>query len=201
MIRPESHADAARQQRPGLDRRAGMRPVTPACDAHGILWRMEQPSSPAAATPAARATSPERLALEQLVALALGADPQRMTLTQLYLGLQGRIPRRTYWLHGVLSLLLLGVVVNALLDIARVDGDTAGKLVNLVFLWPLIAVSAKRQHDFNFSAWWTLIHFVPVVGSLILIVVDGIMPGTHGSNRFGVDPREALARARINSAH
>jgi uncharacterized membrane protein YhaH (DUF805 family) len=142
-----------------------------------------------------------RLTLEQLTALALGADPERLSLAQLYLGLRGRIPRRTYWLHGVLSLLLLGVVVNGLLVIARVDDDTSGKLVNLVFLWPLIAVSAKRQHDFNFSAWWALIHFVPAVGSILLIVVDGIMPGTHGANRFGPDPREALARARISSVH
>ena len=162
---------------------------------------MEQSPSPVAGTPPVPATRPDPLALDDLTALALGADPGRMSLTQLYLGIRGRIPRRTYWLHGVLSLLLLGVVVNGLLVIARVDDDTAGKLVNLAFLWPLIAVSAKRQHDFNFSAWWTLIHFVPVVGSLILLVVDGIMPGTQGPNRFGVDPREALARARISSAH
>ena len=158
---------------------------------------MEQPSSPAAAPPG---RSPV-LSLDELTALALGADPQRMSLAQLYVGIRGRIPRRTYWLHGVLSLLLMGVVVNALLAIARVDEDTSGKLVNLVFLWPLIAVSAKRQHDFNFSAWWALVHFIPAVGSIILIIVDGMLPGTPGPNRFGVDPREALARARINSAH
>ena len=152
--------------------------------------------------PAAPSTSPDRrLSRDELTALALGADPERMSLVQLYVGLKGRIPRRTYWLHGVLSLLLLGVAVNALLVIANVDNETSGKLVNLVFLWPLIAVSAKRQHDFNFSAWWALIHFVPGVGSLLLIVVDGSMPGTRGANRFGVDPREALARARINIDH
>lgn len=160
---------------------------------------MEQPPSPAA--PDVRSTRHDPLALDELTALALGADPQRMSFAQLYLGIRGRIPRRTYWLHGVLSLLLLGVAVNALLAIARVDDDTSGKLVNLVFLWPLIAVSAKRQHDFNFSAWWALIHFVPAVGSIILIIVDGMMPGTPGPNRFGIDPREALARARINSVH
>jgi uncharacterized membrane protein YhaH (DUF805 family) len=152
---------------------------------------------PAPAAP----TQSTRLTLDELTALALGADPQRLSLAQLYLGLRGRIPRRTYWLHGVLSLLLLGIVVNALLAIANIDNDTAGKLVNLAFLWPLIAVSAKRQHDFDFSAWWVLIHFVPVVGSILLIVVDGVLPGTHGANRFGPDPREALARARISSVH
>ena len=155
---------------------------------------MDQPASYAA--PA----SARRLTQDELTALALGADPERLSLVQLYLGLRGRIPRRTYWLHGVLSLLLLGIVVNGLLDIANVDNDTAGKLVNLVFLWPLIAVSVKRQHDFDFSAWWALIHFVPAVGSLILLLVDGSLPGTRGPNRFGPDPREALARARISSA-
>ena len=151
---------------------------------------MDQPTAPAK-------LPDRRLTTRELTALALGADPERLSLLQLYVGLRGRIPRRTYWLHGVLSLLLLGIVVNGLLDIANVDNDTAVKLVNLVFLWPLIAVSAKRQHDFNFSAWWALVHFIPAVGSLILLAVDGAVPGTHGSNRFGPDPREALARARV----
>lgn len=140
---------------------------------------MDQPASPAASPP------PRRPTADELAALALGADPQRLSPVQLYVGLRGRIPRRTFWLHGVLALLLMGVVVNGLLDIANVDNDTAAKLVNLVFLWPLIAVSAKRQHDFNFSAWWALIHFVPAVGSLVLLLVDGIVPGTAGPNRFG----------------
>ena len=143
---------------------------------------MNQPASPAHPAPGRRPTE------DELLALALGADPDRLTLVQLYLGLRGRIARRTYWLHGVLSLLLLGVVVNALLAIANVDNETAGRLVNVVFLWPLIAVSAKRQHDFNFSAWWALIHFIPGVGSLVLLLVDGSVPGTAGPNRFGPMP-------------
>jgi uncharacterized membrane protein YhaH (DUF805 family) len=151
--------------------------------------------SPTPATP----PQPERLSMEQLTALALGADPERLTLAQLYLGRKGRIPRRTFWLHGVLSLFLLAFFVNALLSIARVDDDTAGKLVNLVFAWPCIAVSAKRLHDFNFSAWWLLVNLTGI--GVLVMLVAGLVPGTRGPNRFGVDPREALARARINSGH
>jgi uncharacterized membrane protein YhaH (DUF805 family) len=147
------------------------------------------------------AASAGRLTLDELTALALGADPERTSLPRLYLGVKGRIPRRTFWLHGVLALLLMGFVLNVLLVIANFDKDTSARLANLVFLWPLVAISAKRQHDFDFSAWWALIHFVPGVGSLFLMLVDGSVPGTHGLNRFGVDPREALARARISSAH
>ena len=147
-------------------------------------------------TPAPRSAA---LPLDELTALALGVDPQRISLPRLYLGVKGRIPRRTFWLHGVLSLFLMMLFVNALLAIARVDDDLAGKLVNLVFAWPCIAVSAKRLHDFNFSAWWLLVNLTGI-GVLVMLVV-GLMPGTRGSNRFGVDPREALARARISSVH
>jgi len=151
--------------------------------------------------PAPPAPRDDRLPLDSLTALALGAEPRRLSLPQLYLGLRGRIARRTYWLHGVLALLLLGVMLDGLLSIARVETDTANGIVSLVLLWPLIAVSAKRQHDFNFSAWWALIHFVPAVGSILLLLADGIVPGTPGPNRFGPDPRAGLARARINTAH
>jgi uncharacterized membrane protein YhaH (DUF805 family) len=143
----------------------------------------------------------ERPSLDELTALALGADPRRPSLAQLYFGLRGRILRRTYWLHGVGSLLLLGVVLDGLLAIARVDTDTASGLVGLLLLWPLVAVSVKRQHDFNFSAWWTLVHFIPPVGSIVLLLANGIVPGTRGPNRFGADPRETLARPRVSSGH
>ena len=150
-------------------------------------------ASPAAPVQAGRPT------LDELTALALARSAAPVAGPALR-GLAWPHPRRTYWLHGVLSLLLLGIVINGLLAIANMDGATAAKLVNLVFLWPLIAVSVKRQHDFNFSAWWALIHFVPGIGSLVLLLVDGAMPGTLGPNRFGPDPREALARARIRTS-
>jgi len=160
-------------------------------DPHGILAGMEPTPTPA--------PRPAALPLDELTALALGADPQRLSLIQLYLGVTGRIPRRSFWLHGVLSLLLMMLFVNALLDIARVDVDVAGKLVNLVFAWPCIAVSAKRLHDFNFSAWWLLVNLTGI-GVLVMLVM-GLVPGTRGPNRFGADPREALARARISNVH
>ena len=51
-----------------------------AADPHGILCRMDQSSSK---------TSPARLSLDELTALALGADPQRLSLVQLYNALGG----------------------------------------------------------------------------------------------------------------
>lgn len=151
---------------------------------------MEQPSSPS------RPLSPEELS-----AIALGAGAEPMSFVDLYLRVNGRVARRTFWLHGVLALLVAGLIFNAVLDIAGITGDNVDRLVNLVLIWPLLAIAAKRIHDFDRSGWWVLLHFVPVVGSLALIVVLGCMPGTHGANRFGTDPLRRPADPALNSGH
>ena len=124
--------------------------------------------------------------LDELTEIALARD--RMSLTDLYLGLQGRIPRRTFWLQGVLALLVVAMLGNALMDIAGFEVDIAGKLVNLVLAWPVIAVSAKRWHDCDRSGWWVLVNMIPGIGWLAGLIANGAMRGTRGANRFGPDP-------------
>jgi uncharacterized membrane protein YhaH (DUF805 family) len=154
---------------------------------------MEQTSSThAEASPGP--TSQRQLTLDELCAIALGNGPDTMPLSQLYFRVTGRIPRRTFWLHGVLSLLLVAVLGNALLDIAGFASDLNGKLVNLLLAWPCIAVSAKRLHDFNRSAWWMLVNLVPGIGSFVMLVANGCVRGTHGANRFGPDPLDPAAQ-------
>ena len=176
---------------------------------------MEQPTSPADA-PAQR---PERLTLDELTAIALGADPRHLTPAQLYLGTQGRIARKTYWLNGVLALFVLAIVANGMLEIARVSDDVAVWLVILAFAWPFIAVMTKRLHDigisawwlppgllaiggllmaaFGFSAWWLLGNFVGIW--FLGMLVAGLVPGHHGANRFGPDPRRPAGA--VSSGH
>jgi len=134
-------------------------------------------------------TSP--LSLDELSDVALGRD--RMSFTDLYLGLQGRVSRRTFWLYGVLALLVIAMVAVGLLDAVGVNAQLAGGLVNLVLAWPVIAVSAKRWHDYNRSGWWALVNLVPPVGWLVSLALNGFIPGTPGSNRFGPDPLVARA--------
>jgi uncharacterized membrane protein YhaH (DUF805 family) len=107
---------------------------------------------------------------------------------RIFLDPRGRISRRTYWLYGVAALLAGAALLHALLGIARVPLPFSEHLVNLVMLWPAIAVSAKRWHDRNRSAWWVLVVLIPVVGWLWSLVDNGFMRGTAGPNRFGADP-------------
>jgi len=135
--------------------------------------------------------APTPTSLEELTHIALARDGQ--SLVDLYVGLRGRIGRRVFWLQGVLALLLVAMIGNALMDIAGVEADMAGKLVNLVLAWPVIAVSAKRWHDCNKSGWWVLINMIPAIGWLAGLVANGFWPGTPGPNRYGPDP---LTRTR-----
>jgi uncharacterized membrane protein YhaH (DUF805 family) len=61
-------------------------------------------------------------------------------------------------------------------------------LYSLAVLIPGLAVSFRRLHDIDKSAWWLLIAFVPLIGVIVLLVF-ACMEGTRGDNRFGPDPK------------
>ena len=113
---------------------------------------------------------------------------EAMPPLRLFFGLRGRVSRRQYWLYGVLALIGLAVLGQALLGIARVSSRNADLIVNLLLVWPALAVSVKRWHDRDKSGWWSLIVLVPVIGGIWLLVELGILEGTRGANRFGQDP-------------
>jgi uncharacterized membrane protein YhaH (DUF805 family) len=112
---------------------------------------------------------------------------EAMTPGQILFSLKGRIPRRTYWLYGVLGLIGASFVFGALLGIAGLPEPVAGGLPSLLILWPSIAISAKRWHDRDKSAWWILINFIPLIGFVWALVENGFLRGTPGPNRFGED--------------
>ncbi len=101
---------------------------------------------------------------------------------------RGRVSRRTFWLYGVCALLGLGVLSYALLGIAGMKPARAEWVVNILLLYPAMAVSAKRWQDRNRSPLWVLIVMVPLVGWLWALADNGIVRGTPGSNRFGDSP-------------
>jgi uncharacterized membrane protein YhaH (DUF805 family) len=63
-------------------------------------------------------------------------------------------------------------------------------LASLVLLLPGLSVLVRRLHDTDRSAWWILIPFVPLIGSIWLIVLL-CQRGTEGANRYGMGPAEA----------
>lgn len=120
---------------------------------------------------------------------------EAMPPSRLYFDLRGRVSRRQFWLHGVLALVGVALAAHALLGIARVSQSTADMAVNLLLVWPALAVSVKRWHDRDRSGWWVLLNLLPVVGWLWALIDNGFVRGTPGPNRYGEDPLAAAAHA------
>ena len=119
---------------------------------------------------------------------------------------EGRVGRGAYWGLVVASLVLFGVLggasvmsmLNATDPAAAGGGMSMAMMVaGLLFLWPALAIQAKRWHDVDKSAWWILINLVPAVGGLIALVFNGFIAGTPGTNRFGP---AAASQARAGQA-
>jgi uncharacterized membrane protein YhaH (DUF805 family) len=83
-------------------------------------------------------------------------------------GFEGRLPRKPYWIAGILLLLAL-LIVFALITFVTVATMDAGlaywlaALVQLAITYPASAIMVKRFHDLNKSGKWTLLLVVPAI--------------------------------------
>ena len=113
-------------------------------------------------------------------------DAVRINLMQKYADFQGRAGRPEFW--WFMLAILLATLVGALIDDVLIGGgQLIETLVGLGTLVPQLAVGTRRLHDTDRSGWWQLLHFVPLVGSIVLIVFWA-MPGNAAPNRFGAQP-------------
>jgi uncharacterized membrane protein YhaH (DUF805 family) len=104
-----------------------------------------------------------------------------------YVNFSGRAVRSEYCYWTLFAFLAL--IVTIIID-AAVLGQTERfpltSLLELALLLPWLAVSVRRLHDLDRSGWWILLSFIPLIGSIILLVWN-CMRGTIGPNRFGPD--------------
>lgn len=100
-------------------------------------------------------------------------------LKDLLFSFKGRISRREFWVFfGPV------IVVFGILD--TIAPEVGPLILGAIIFWPFLAVSVKRWHDRDKSAWWTLIILVPLIGVFWWWIECGFLAGTEGDNRFGV---------------
>ena len=107
-----------------------------------------------------------------------------------YAVFSGRASRSEYWFFVLFEILLYIVLIIADIAMFRGSMNVFSTLASLVLFLPGLAVLVRRLHDTDRSAWWILIPFVPIVGSIWLIVLL-CERGTEGANRYGMGPAEA----------
>ena len=117
-------------------------------------------------------------------AATLGDD---WPLARILFSFRGRVPRKAYWLYGVLGPLLISVMMEMLLGIVGASDRKSDFATSLLMIWPCTAVAVKRWHDRDKSGWWVLINLVPGIGLVWALVENGLLRGSAGANRFGAD--------------
>lgn len=111
-----------------------------------------------------------------------------------YADFSGRSRRKEYWLFvlGVFVAALILSVIEGILGLSGVVGGVYGPLTTILLLGvliPGIAVQVRRFHDQDKSGWFVLLAFIPIIGS-IAVLVFMCLEGTKGPNRFGPDPKD-----------
>lgn len=92
---------------------------------------------------------------------------------------RGRLARRGWWFVIVVGAVLLGIA--RAVDHRLGTGGVIETAFTLALLWPGIALTVRRLHDQNLTAWWLPLMFIP----LISLIVCGFMAGDADENRFG----------------
>jgi uncharacterized membrane protein YhaH (DUF805 family) len=143
------------------------------------------------------------------------------TFAWYFLSLHGRVSRQEFRLGYIGLIAVCGVLLRMLGNLAfynstgrlwyRDELDFALRLpilvADLILIWPIIAIFVKRLHDLNVSGWWLLValtipfvskltHMNPSTLALMAVVIMSSIPGSTGSNRFGLNP----TRVKTDSA-
>ena len=124
--------------------------------------------------------------------VSVSTGSTKLTMKEIYFSFEGRVPRKVFWLYGVLGLIgfsFIGLLIIG--AVASVVGEWFSILAfpaYIVLIWASLAVNVKRWHDRDKSGWWVLIGLVPLIGAIWQLVECGFLEGTHGDNRFGPEP-------------
>ncbi len=79
-----------------------------------------------------------------------------------YVDFSGRASRPEFWWFALF--IFLGSIVLSLVS------NTLSGIFGLATLLPSLAAGARRLHDIGRSGWWLLLSFIPVIGTIVLIV-------------------------------
>ena len=104
-----------------------------------------------------------------------------------YADFSGRSRRSEYWFFS-LAVAIAYVVTLILTAVARPLGLLLLIVLVLGALIPTLACGVRRLHDTGKSGAFLLLGFIPVVGSIILLVFY-VMDSTPGDNQYGPNPK------------
>jgi len=111
------------------------------------------------------------------------------TMQERYADFHGRATRSEFW---YLYLFYVIIILGSSIAFNMVSPRIALPLVMILFLGhaiPILAAVVRRLHDTNRSGWWFLVSFIPLVGTIILIVFLA-QDSDEFENDWGPNPKD-----------
>ncbi len=108
-----------------------------------------------------------------------------------YADFTGRARRKEYWMFFLFNIIFaaIAVILDNILGIAKLGIGPIYILYILAMLIPSLSVGVRRLHDVGKSGWMLLIAFIPIIGSIWLLVLM-LLDSKMGENQYGPNPKE-----------
>lgn len=114
------------------------------------------------------------------------AEAFKLAITTNYCKFEGRASRSEYWWF-VLGSTILYFLIALVLSFNDMLYSIVLSLANLALFLPGLGLAIRRLHDINKSGWWILLAFIPLIGSIILLVWF-CKESTPAANEYGEIP-------------
>ena len=116
-----------------------------------------------------------------------------------YATFSGRATRSEYWyfvlIYSITYTILMGIdfAIGTFSKQLMENGSFLGYLstaYSLVLFLPSLAVTVRRLHDINKSAWWILLIFVPIIGWIMYLIY--LCTDSKEDNKYGINPKNSV---------
>ncbi|MCV2403597.1 DUF805 domain-containing protein [Marinomonas sp. C2222] len=99
------------------------------------------------------------------------------------LNFTGRATREAFWIFFFVHCLISAVFVFLEIQVGlswKIDA-----IYSLAVFLPALAITIRRLHDTNRSAWWLALLLIPAIGMIWLLILLAL-PSTHDANNDSI---------------
>lgn len=112
-----------------------------------------------------------------------------------YANFKGRARRSEYWYFLLMNMIfaIIAMIIDKTsgMNIAPLPYGYVYLAYVLSTLLPGLAAAVRRLHDIGKSGWYLLLSFIPLVGSIWILVLL-CKDGDSGTNEYGSDPKNSF---------
>ncbi|MCQ6280036.1 DUF805 domain-containing protein [Bacillus sp. EB600] len=109
-------------------------------------------------------------------------------MTKHYADFKGRATRQEYWMTALFINLIALVFLILLTTTESLFWGVLFYIYYFAIIIPMISMTTRRLHDIGKSGWFQLVHFIPIIGA-ILLLIWACTDSQPNDNQYGPNPK------------